>query len=106
MADKVKTKEVVFDVYDEVIPQKADEYIKFWQEKLKLVPDEFIDSAVINVQSGSSYGDDYLIAELYYLRPETEFEQMSREAKEGRLKRQREASDLRGLERLKEKLGM
>jgi hypothetical protein len=64
------------------IPEKASEFMAFWQSKLDKIPDEFIDSARIEVEANSYYDSVTLDVEITYVRPETDGEMETRECQE------------------------
>ena len=76
----------VIKVYEESgcydIPEKASEFMAFWQSKLDKIPTEFMDSAEIKVEAESSYSGASLDVEISYTRPETDSEMEERERQE------------------------
>lgn len=64
--------------YDD-IPEKADEFIRFWQDKINMVPEEFRDTAKIEMEAEESYGCATFEATVSYIRSETDKEERSRE---------------------------
>ena len=103
-----KIKEIVYYTDNEYgIPEKASDFIKYWESKIALVPDEFKDSTNICIEStDDGYGCNTLDVQIYYERPETE------EEKAARLDRQNLAServrnrDLEQYEKIKSKYGL
>lgn len=64
------------------IPEKASEFMAFWQSKLDKIPDEFMDSARIKVEAETYYDCASLDVEISYTRPESDSEIESREYQE------------------------
>ena len=61
-------------------------FLKFWQEKIVLIPDEYSESATINLDVDDCFGVPVMSALITYERPETETDREAAAAKE----RQRE----------------
>src|SRR5579864_1132178 len=78
--------------YDgEWLPEKLSDAIAWLQEKLEIVPNEYRDSAKIEIDSVSSWKDShYASIEISYQRPPTEAEIAERKAK----KAERAAAEL------------
>jgi len=70
-------------VYEEIgcydMPEKATEFMAFWQSKLDKIPAEFMGSARIEVEAESYYDSASLDVEISYVRPESDSEMESRE---------------------------
>jgi hypothetical protein len=60
--------------YNFNMPEKATEFIAFWQSKLALVPAEFIDSAIIEFEAERYYDSTSLAVVVSYTRPENDEE--------------------------------
>ena len=103
MTDLITVEVYKYDFVGGHIPTKADEFMEFWQDKLKLIPDEFMESALINIDEIEEYGASYLSAKVTYKRPKTD-EKIAHDRKEDSVLRGiQEAADLRHLARLKAK---
>jgi len=77
MKDK---REVVFYIDSEFgLPSGAKEFMKYWQDKIDLIPEEFKDSAKICCDAtDDGYGCNFIEVEVYYYRPETKGEEKER----------------------------
>ena len=103
MTDLITVEVYKYNFVDDHIPTKADEFMEFWQDKLKLIPDEFMESALIDIDEIEEYGASYLRAKVTYKRPKTE-QELAFDRKEASVLRGiQEAADLRHLARLKAK---
>ena len=85
------------------IPTKPDEFIKYWQDKIDLVPEEYRDSTRIEIEADSYYDCGSLYASVSYTRPETDSEYGIRMRSEELSEKRHKASELRKLEELKAK---
>lgn len=98
----------VIEVFDDEcpdIPEKADKFMEFWQEKINLIPEEHRGTAEIELEADESYGSPYLNVTVRYKRPETDEETVARE---GRVLAQNDARrnrEIAQMKRLKEKYG-
>jgi len=76
------TKVTVFETDDlEDIPEKPAEFIAFWTEKVNLIPDEFMSTAIITLEPETRWECGYLEMKITYTRPETNAESIHREDK-------------------------
>ncbi len=57
-----------------ILPEEAPEFMAFWQDKLNKIPDDRLNSAVIQVEVKN--------VEVTYVRPESDDEMESRERQE------------------------
>lgn len=73
------------------------------QIRMDLDAVEKLGATVIDIEAGSSYGDPYVSIAAYINRMETKEEAAARRKLEREAKKQREESELRQLERLKQK---
>ena len=64
------------------IPEKASEFMDFWQSKLDKIPAEFMDSARIKVNAEIDYDIALLEVKISYVRPELDSEMESRRYQE------------------------
>jgi len=89
------------------LPTKPDELIAFFQEKIALVPEEYKDTAEIEIEAESIF-DNYtaLNIKITYRRPESDEEEKKRLEREKAQKEWRENQELCQLEKLKEKYGV
>jgi len=79
----MKTVQVaLFSQRDLDLPTKPKEFIKFFQEKFDLVPEQYRDTTRIALEAEMAYGDPALELTIWYDRPETSKECKEREAKE------------------------
>ena len=74
MTDLITVEVYKYNFVDDHIPTKADEFMEFWQDKLNLIPDEFMDSALIDIDEIEEYGASYFSAKVTYKRPKTDEE--------------------------------
>lgn len=70
----------VYDEEDVCLPDNAIKFMEFFQEKLSLIPDEYIDIARIDL-NGYTIDCSSMDVEVYYYRPETDSESEERIAK-------------------------
>jgi len=70
---------IVFETDDlEDIPERPDEFINFWKEKIDLIPIEFKNAAEITLEPDVRWDCGYLEFKIIYKRPETEEEASAR----------------------------
>ena len=100
-----RTVKVYEEEYDD-LPEKADEFIAFFQSKVDAIPEENRGTARIEIEAEENYGSASLSVEISYARPETDEEEAARERREQLRKDEIKTRDLRELARLKEKLGV
>lgn len=87
------------------------EFIDELTDALETIPDEYRDTARINIEYESGYysGDGYFTAKAWYEKPETDAEEAAREKNECRIaaaqKKATEDHERRTLEYLKKKYG-
>ena len=87
------------------LPENAKEFMKFFNDKLSEVPDEYIDSAKISVECFEYYGQANLEVNVTYERPLTNEEREKQEA-DRELKKLLETTRKKAqLENLKRELG-
>lgn len=98
---------IVYEVgsieYD--LPTTPKEFLSWWEEKFALVPEEFRDSTVVEVSSGSYYDSTMVSVTVRYTRMETDVEEEKREALEGRRAKQKEEEERRKYLELQKKYG-
>jgi len=90
--------------YDD-IPEKPSEFFAFWKEKIQLVPEEYREVALIEIEAEEDYGSAMLAATVSYYRPETNQEEALREGREKTRVELNKQQELRQLEMLKKKYG-
>lgn len=102
---KKDVKVFVWDYEHEMkgMPTKPDEFIKFWQDKIALVPEEYRDSTKIEVDANFYYDHASLEMFVSYRRPETDSEYDVRIEAERLEQRRLKARELSKLEELKAK---
>jgi hypothetical protein len=84
--------------------RNADEFISWLSEKLADIPDEFRASAEVVIGSSFGYnGDSNAEIAIFYYRPETDAEIMSRIDEEKRIRRYEKEKEIRLLNALKAK---
>lgn len=88
------------------LPEKPDEFMAWWQDKLDMVPVEYKASAKIEVECYEGYGSGQLEVTVSYTRPENDEEVAKRELRERKNQELQERQELCEFERLKEKLGV
>jgi hypothetical protein len=85
-------------------PSLLIDYIEWLKEKLEEIPEQFRDSAYVNIEASESYGNGRLEYYIKYTRPETDNERESRKFKENERVKEQAARDMAELVRLKNKL--
>jgi hypothetical protein len=88
------------------IPEKATEFMAFWQSKLDKIPDEFMDSARVEVEAESYHNGASLDVEISYVRPETDSEMESREYQEKQIADRNKERKLAAYNKLKQELAL
>ena len=96
------TKEVYTDEYAD-IPEKPDEFLAFWKDKIDRIPEEYRDSATIEVKGVDNYGDPGVKVTVSYVRPETDEEEDRRKRGNQETKDSIERRELEELRRLTKK---
>ena len=103
-------KNKIIEVYEESgcydIPEKASEFMAFWQSKLDKIPAEFMDSARIEVEAESYYDCASLNVEISYARPESDSEMESREHQEKLIADRDKERKLAACNKLKQELAL
>ena len=64
------------------VPSKLEEAIKFFQEKLKSIPEEYRKDTILNIEGYDEYDCAYARVEIYYHRPPTPQEVTDRQEAE------------------------
>lgn len=103
----MKKKIVIFkeeSSYD--IPEKASEFIAYFQEKIATIPDECLETARIEIEADVAWDWPQLSVEIYYERDETEEEAIQREQQKANREAQTKSRELAELERIKKKYGV
>ena len=80
-----------------------DKFLSWWEEKFKLVPPEFADTARVYCEAFSDDDGNFLSVTITYNRPETEEEEALREAEKERARKNAEIAERKQLEKLKAK---
>jgi hypothetical protein len=95
--------------YDKNWPSaKPDEFFKWFQDKLALVPEEYRESARIEIDSttgGENDGSSNPEINISYLRPETDLEMESRITRYKESIKRREEQEIELYKRYKDKYG-
>jgi len=85
-------------------PTNLQEFVLFFNEMLRNIPEQYKDSAEIEVSSEGYYGESpYAAIKVSYERPETEEEKKEREKRERSQKLSQKERELAELERSKKK---
>lgn len=101
-----KNKEII--VYREnspFIPTNISEFMNFWDEKISNIPDEYKNTAQIEIEIDRNIYDDFfhLIVRVYYIRLETDEEEIEREKNVKEREEILKNKELKELERLRKK---
>ena len=89
------------------VPEKGSEFMAFWQSQLDKIPKEFMDSALIEIDSESDgYGGSSVDMQVSYKRPESDREIEVREQKESQSYQRNVDQKLLQYERLKKELNL
>ena len=83
----------------------AVEFVKWFQGKLDLIPEEYRNVASIDLESHASYDSSEIEIDIYYNRPETAEETSAREHKIQVQKEHERVNEIALLEKLKKKYG-
>lgn len=86
-------------------PSNAVEFIKWFQGKLDLIPEEYRNVASIDLETHTSYDSSEIEIDIYYDRPETAQEAAARKHKIQLQKEHERINELALLEKLKKKYG-
>tara|TARA_R110000822_G_scaffold281440_1_gene403157 strand:- start:268 stop:597 length:330 start_codon:yes stop_codon:yes gene_type:complete len=71
----LKTVYIIQDLDTYGVPEKGSEFMAFWQGQLDKIPKEFMDSALIEIDSESDrYGGSSVNMQVSYKRPESDRE--------------------------------
>jgi hypothetical protein len=92
------------DFYE--VPSNAKEFILFFQEKIDLIPDQFKDSAFIEIDSRTYCDSSYINIDIHYFRPKTEEELQLDAENSARQQEQAKRRKLAEFERLKRELDL
>ena len=104
---KNKTVYILKDGSSFNIPEKADEFMAFWQSELDKIPEEFMDSARIQIENESDgYGDSNTSIDITYIMPESDIDAEVREQKESQSYQRNVDQKLLQYERLKKELNL
>jgi uncharacterized protein Usg len=91
------------------IPEKAHEFMAFWQSELDKIPSEFMDSAIIEFEFDSDgYGCGYSTTsiDITYKMPESDIDIQVREQRESQCYQRNVDQKLMQYERLKKELNL
>lgn len=103
------TKQIKIIVFKKTIystPSKPTEFMDFWQEKIDLIPIEFIDNAKIDVFPETFYEGASIQVEISYIRNETDKEKALRMEREEGKRRHFEDQELSLYKELSKKYGV
>lgn len=101
MTRSTVNQKVDFDRYE--LDNKLTKVIARLQEVLAGIPEEYRDSADMDVSAYDEYGSSYVSVEITYRRPETDQEMEAREFREEAYRKASCERDLAEFERLKAK---
>lgn len=75
----MKQIEVVhFEEEDPIIPNKPNEFIKYFQDKFDEIPEEYKNSIEVDIRAEAYYNCNCFSVKISYMRPETEVEEKIR----------------------------
>ena len=72
-------------------PKKTDEFSEYFQKEINLIPDEYKESAMIEIDSYQDSGYIFSVVDIYCMREETDEEEFEREEREDKEQRTKEA---------------
>ena len=82
------------------LPQVATDFMKMLSDKMALIPKEYIETAIIEIETESYYDSCTAFLSLTYTRPENDSEEAAREADERQKLADTEAREKAQLEKL------
>ena len=101
------SKNVMISVYENncmyYFLEEAEEFLKFFTEKINLIPPEFMDTAQIEIEPNMDYDSPVMDLNIYYMRPETEKEISEKEQRENEQKELQKERDIKLIIELKKK---
>ena len=78
MKEKVKVSTICDkEMWD--IPSNLKDFMEYWQDLFNEVPEQYRDSAKVEMEAKESYGSAAIECTIYYEREETDEEEMKRE---------------------------
>ncbi len=86
-------------------PDKATEFMAWFQSKLDMIPDEYKELTMIDLTNSTSYDSSKMEIEIYYERAETPEEETERERQAQAQIEHKRQQEIELLERLKKKYG-
>lgn len=103
---KNKTEVIIFedDSCEQDLPENPKDFLKWWQDKFDLIPDEFMSIAKVKCETYETDGFSNLDVTIIYYRDETDLEIAMRKNEIERKKQNQHQSDWNEFERLKKKL--
>ncbi len=84
-------------------PIEAVDFVKWMNARLAEIPDQYMDSAIINIDSYVSHDEACATIRITYETPETDEEMADRALKENEMQARQKAGELRLLASLKAK---
>ena len=93
----------IYSSDDPCLPEQADKFIEFWQEKIDSVPEEFRATTQIEVEASEQWGSPCLNVTVSYTREETGEEATKRNNMEKANLERRDQGDRAEYEKLKAK---
>ena len=88
------------------LPELASEFMAFWQEKIDVIPEEFLSTARIELEGGEEYGCGATNAVISYVRPETAQELQNKKDEKSQQEQARTKIEIEQLKRLQAKYGV
>lgn len=96
---------MVFKDDDIEVPESPEAFMEFWQEKIDLIPKEFLSTAKVDLDCQERWGSAYLELEISYRREETPQELAIRKGQESKRVSELEIRERTQLAKLQEKYG-
>ena len=109
MEQEMKEKVKVSTIRDKEmwdIPSNPKDFMAYWQELLNEVPEQYKDSAKIQMDSKESYGSAIIECTIYYEREETDEEEIKRESRIKHDEARRNERKMQEYLRLQKELGL
>lgn len=86
------------------MPEKMIEFVEYFQDKLESIPEEYRESACVDIEAGDEYSSGSL--KIYYMRPETIEEEKFRKEQEQNREDDNKRWELKKLVELQKKYGV
>lgn len=102
---KKEKKVVVYNEESPEYPTNPVAFLLWWAEKFKEIPEEYMDSAEVEIDAYSCYDSATTEVTIAYIRPETDEEERLRLGHERLVQESERQRELRLLAELKQKYG-